>query len=88
MQIHTAGFDIKYTDRLLEAMCEGIEAKRATGILDCIGTMSWESKKIEQLYKQYIGNAAEMARFKKIPSVHSLETEDNYVIRRNETKGS
>ena len=54
LQIHTAGFDIKYTDRLLEAMCEGIEAKRATGILDCIGTMSWESKKTEQLYKQYI----------------------------------
>lgn len=39
-------------------------------------------------WKQYIGNAAEMARFKKIPRVHSLETEDNYVIRRNETKGS
>ena len=39
-------------------------------------------------WKQYIGNAAEMARFKKILRVHSLETEDNYVIRRNETKGS
>ena len=60
MQIHTAGFDIKYTDRLLEAMCEGIEAKRATGILDCIGTMSWESKKTEQLYKQYIRKLQEV----------------------------
>ena len=55
LQIHAAGFEIKYTDRLIEAMCEGIEEKKATGILDCIGTMSWESKKIEQLYKQYIG---------------------------------
>ena len=54
LQIHTAGFDIKYTDRLLEAMCEGIEAKRATGILDCIGTMSWEGKKIELLYNNCI----------------------------------
>ena len=60
LQIHTAGFDIKYTDRLLEAMCEGIEAKRATGILDCIGTMSWESKKTEQLYKQYIRKLQEV----------------------------
>ena len=60
LQIHTAGFDIKYTDRLLEAICEGIEAKRATGILDCIGTMSWESKKTEQLYKQYIRKLQEV----------------------------
>ena len=60
LQIHTAAFDIKYTDRLLEAMCEGIEAKRATGILDCIGTMSWESKKTEQLYKQYIRKLQEV----------------------------
>ena len=55
LQIHAAGFEIKYTDQLIEAMCEGIEEKKAAGILDCIGTMSWESKKIEQLYKQYIG---------------------------------
>ena len=55
MQIHAAGFEIKYTDQLIEAMCEGIEEKKAAGILDCIGTMSWESKKIEQLYKLYIG---------------------------------
>lgn len=41
-------------------MCEGIEAKRATGILDCIGTMSWESKKTEQLYKQYIRKLQEV----------------------------
>ena len=60
LQIHTAGFDIKYTDRLLEAICEGIEAKRATGILDCIGTMSWESKKTERLYKQYIRKLQEV----------------------------
>ena len=55
LQIHAAGFEIKYTDQLIEAMCEGIEEKKAAGILDCIGTMSWESKKIEQLYKLYIG---------------------------------
>ena len=55
LQIYTAGFDIEYVDRLIKAMCEGIETKSATGILDCIGTMSWESKKIEQLYKLYIG---------------------------------
>lgn len=60
LQIYTAGFDIEYVDRLIKAMCEGIETKSATGILDCIGTMSWESKKTEQLYKQYIRKLQEV----------------------------
>lgn len=60
LQIHTAGFNIEYVDRLIKAMCEGIETKSATGILDCIGTMSWESKKTEQLYKQYIRKLQEV----------------------------
>ena len=54
LQIHDAGFDVAYVNRLVHAMCEGIEFGRANGILDCIGSMSWEKKKIEQLYKQYI----------------------------------
>ena len=60
LQIYTAGFDIEYVDQLIKAMCEGIETKSATGILDCIGTMSWESKKTEQLYKQYIRKLQEV----------------------------
>ena len=54
LQIHAAGFDIKYVDQLIQAMCEGIKEKRATGNLDCIGTMSWEGKKIELLYNNCI----------------------------------
>ena len=54
LQIYAAGFDIKYVDQLIQAMCEGIKEKRATGNLDCIGTMSWEGKKIELLYNNCI----------------------------------
>lgn len=56
LQIHTAGFDIKYTDRLLEAMCEGIEAKRATGILDCIGKCPGNQRKLNNCINSIFEN--------------------------------
>ena len=50
LQIHQAGFEITYVERLTDAMCASIQEGTANGELDCLLSMNGEEKELVELY--------------------------------------
>lgn len=50
LQIHQAGFEITYVERLTDAMCVSIQEGTANGELDCLLSMNGEEKELVELY--------------------------------------